>query len=81
MGLTPYLLSRLQILGPGHFLEVRKMLPFLTAGSPDHPAFHVVAPSLPGFGFSEAPGKPGFAGPQYAEVCMRYSMLNLKQRA
>ncbi|OJT15571.1 hypothetical protein TRAPUB_6318 [Trametes pubescens] len=53
---------------PGHFLEVRKMLPFLTAGSPDHPAFHVVAPSLPGFGFSEAPGKPGFAGPQYAEV-------------
>ncbi|KAI0829702.1 alpha/beta-hydrolase [Trametes gibbosa] len=53
---------------PGHFLEVRKMLPYLTAGSPDHPAFHVVAPSLPGFGFSEAPSKPGFAGPQYAET-------------
>ncbi|KAH9891956.1 alpha/beta-hydrolase [Cubamyces lactineus] len=53
---------------PGHFLEVRKMLPILTSCSPDHPSFHVVAPSLPGFGFSEAPSKPGFGGPQYAEV-------------
>ncbi|KAI0687286.1 alpha/beta-hydrolase [Earliella scabrosa] len=53
---------------PGHFLEVRKLLPLLTASSPDHPSFHVVAPSLPGFGFSEAPHKPGFAGFQYAEV-------------
>ena len=57
-------------IGPGHFLEVEKMLPLLTAGSPDHPSFHVVAPSLPGFGFSEAPKKPGFAGPQLAEVCV-----------
>ena len=54
--------------GPGHFLEVEKMLPLLTANSPEHPSFHVVAPSLPGFGFSEAPKKPGFKGPQYAEV-------------
>ncbi|KAI0330189.1 alpha/beta-hydrolase [Cubamyces sp. BRFM 1775] len=53
---------------PGHFLEVRKMLPLLTAKSPEHPSFHVVALSLPGFGFSEAPRKPGFAGRQYAEV-------------
>ena len=56
------------LIGPGHFLEVEKMLPLLTASSPDHPSFHVVAPSLPGFGFSEAPKKPGFAGPQFAEV-------------
>ena len=56
------------LIGPGHFLEVRKMLPLLTAGGEDHPSFHVVAPSLPGFGFSEAPHKPGFKGPQYAEV-------------
>ena len=54
--------------GPGHFLEVEKMLPLLDAGSSEHPSFHVVAPSLPGFGFSEAPTKPGFKGPQYAEV-------------
>ncbi|TFK93141.1 alpha/beta-hydrolase [Polyporus arcularius HHB13444] len=53
---------------PGSFLEVRKLLPLLSAGGPDHPSFHVVAPSLPGFGFSEGPSKPGFKGPQYAEV-------------
>ena len=44
------------------------MLPILTAGVDDYPGFHVVAPSLPGFGFSQAPNKPGFKGPQYAEV-------------
>lgn len=55
-------------LGPGDFLEVRKMLPLLTAKSEGNPSFHVVALSLPGFGFSEAPKKPGFAGAQYAEV-------------
>ncbi|KAI8989684.1 alpha/beta-hydrolase [Trametes punicea] len=53
---------------PGDFLEVRKMLPMLTAKSVDHPSFHVVALSLPGFGFSEAPKKRGFSGRQYAEV-------------
>ncbi|KAI0629893.1 alpha/beta-hydrolase [Trametes polyzona] len=55
---------------PGSFLEVRKILPLLTAASVDgeHPSFHVVAVSLPGFGFSEAPKKPGFAGRQYAEL-------------
>ncbi|RPD56179.1 alpha/beta-hydrolase [Lentinus tigrinus ALCF2SS1-6] len=53
---------------PGSFIEVRKLLPLLTAGGSDHPSFHVVAPSLPGFGFSQAPSKPGFKGPQYAEV-------------
>ena len=55
-------------IGPGYFLEVEKILPLLTANSTDHPSFHVVAPSLPGFAFSEAPKKTGFAGPQYAEV-------------
>lgn len=45
------------------------MLPILTAASSDHPSFNVVALSLPGYGFSEAPKKKGFAGPQFAEVC------------
>ena len=54
--------------GPGHFLEVQKILPLLVASSPDHPSYHVVALSLPGYGFSEAPKKKGFAIPQYAEV-------------
>ena len=49
------------------------MLPILTAGGEDHPSFHVVAPSLPGFGFSEAPNKPGFKGTQYAEVGLRFA--------
>ncbi|KAG1742737.1 Alpha/Beta hydrolase protein [Suillus paluster] len=53
---------------PGSFLEVKGMLPLLTASSPEHPSFHVVALSLPGFGFSEGPHKPGFALDQYAEV-------------
>ncbi|KAF9555263.1 alpha/beta-hydrolase [Agrocybe pediades] len=54
---------------PGSFIEVRKILPLLIQGSPDHPAFHVVAISLPGYGFSEGPRKKGFEVTQYAEVC------------
>lgn len=47
---------------------MRKTLPLLTAASKDHPSFHVVALSLPNFGFSEAPMKKDFGGHQYAEV-------------
>ncbi|KAF4613762.1 hypothetical protein D9613_007593 [Agrocybe pediades] len=61
---------------PGSFLEVRKILPLLIQGSPEHPAFHVVALSLPGFGFSEAPKKKGFRIEQYAEVANKL-MLSL----
>ncbi|EGE02283.1 epoxide hydrolase [Trichophyton equinum CBS 127.97] len=53
---------------PGSFLEVSKLLPLLTAGSESHPAFHVVAPSLPNFGFSEGVKKRGFGLAQYAEA-------------
>ncbi|VDB84733.1 unnamed protein product [Peniophora sp. CBMAI 1063] len=54
---------------PGSFIEVRKVLPLLV--KPDKssaPAFHVVALSLPGYGFSEAAKKPGFGPQQVAEV-------------
>ncbi|OAX44299.1 alpha/beta-hydrolase [Rhizopogon vinicolor AM-OR11-026] len=61
---------------PGSFLEVRKILPLLTDSSPEHPSFHVVAISLPGYGFSEAPHKQGFAAKQYAEVAHKL-MLGL----
>ena len=46
-------------IGPGSFVEVQKLLPLLTEGGQDgsHPAFHVVAPSLPNFGFSGGVGK------------------------
>ncbi|TFK40468.1 Alpha/Beta hydrolase protein [Crucibulum laeve] len=53
---------------PGSFLEVRHILPLLTESSPKHPSFHVVAFSLPGYGFSEAPKKKGFELTQYAEL-------------
>ncbi|KAF5012683.1 hypothetical protein FDECE_1314 [Fusarium decemcellulare] len=52
---------------PGSFLEVLKILPLLT-DTGNGPSFHVVAPSLPNFGFSEGVKKRGFAPPQYAET-------------
>ncbi|KAJ7493130.1 Alpha/Beta hydrolase protein [Mycena galericulata] len=53
---------------PGIFLETRKIVPMLCAKSDDHPSFHVVVLSLPGFGFSEGPSTKGFDVAQYAEV-------------
>ena len=45
---------------PGSFMEVGRMISSLTHPPNNSvPAFHVVAPSLPGFGFSPAPVKPG----------------------
>ncbi|KAI0150010.1 alpha/beta-hydrolase [Hypoxylon sp. NC0597] len=51
---------------PGSFYEVAKVLPLLAAS---RPAFHVIVPSLPNFGFSERIEKPGFGMKQYAETC------------
>ncbi|RYN95084.1 hypothetical protein AA0120_g3820 [Alternaria tenuissima] len=57
---------------PGSFLEVTKLLPLLENGEKEgKPAFHIVAPSLPNFGFSQKILKPGFALSQYAETCHR----------
>jgi pimeloyl-ACP methyl ester carboxylesterase len=53
--------------GPGSFIEVSKLLPLLEAGA-DRPAFHIVAPSLPNFGFSSAITRRGFGLAQYAEA-------------
>ena len=44
------------------------MLPLLTAADPGHPSFHVVAPSLPGYAWSEGASKRGFRSRNYAEV-------------
>lgn len=46
-----------------------KILPLLTSSKDPSPSFHVVAPSLPNYGFSSATRKPGFGLPQYAETC------------
>ncbi|KAK2759493.1 hypothetical protein FQN54_002972 [Arachnomyces sp. PD_36] len=55
---------------PGSFIEAKKLLPLLTKGAEDgsHPSFHVVAPSLPNFGFSGGVGKKGFGLKQYAQT-------------
>lgn len=47
---------------PGSFLEVTKLLPLLKDD------FHVVAPSVPNFGFSSGVTKAGFTFSQYAET-------------
>ena len=42
----------------GSFWEFYKLIPMLTnPPSEEYPAFHVVVPSLPGFGFSSPPPK------------------------
>ena len=47
-----------------------KLLPLLAKQDGGKaPAFHVVAPSLPNFGFSDGVKKRGFALKQYAETC------------
>ncbi|KAF2856329.1 alpha/beta-hydrolase [Plenodomus tracheiphilus IPT5] len=62
---------------PGSFVEVTKLLSLLKAGEEEgKSAFHIVAPSLPNFGFSQRVTKPGFALSQYAETCHRL-MLDL----
>ena len=57
---------------PGSIFEFHKVLGPLTdpeahGGNPAD-AFHVVAPSMPGYGFSDAPRAPGFAIEQVAET-------------
>ncbi|THY55941.1 alpha/beta-hydrolase [Aureobasidium pullulans] len=67
---------------PGNFTEVSKVLPLLADTGEGAPAFHVVAPSLPNFGFSEGVKKRGFGLPQYAEVCHKLMLkLGYKQYA
>ncbi|KAI9694803.1 MAG: hypothetical protein M1822_000419 [Bathelium mastoideum] len=52
---------------PGSFIEISKLLPLLAGGN-GAPAFHVVAPSLPNFGFSSGINRKGFSLDKYAET-------------
>ncbi|KAF5694111.1 epoxide hydrolase [Fusarium denticulatum] len=62
---------------PGSFLEVGNIIENLTnPPNSSVPAFHVVAPSIPGFGFSPAPTQPGF-GPAAASYAFNELMLQL----
>src|SRR5438045_1649675 len=62
--------------GPGSFLEVTKIIDELPQGNDHQPAFHVVALSLPNFGFSEGSKRKGFSIEQYAETAHKL-MLQL----
>ena len=47
---------------PGSFVEMLAIIPMLAR------SFHVVVPSLPGFGFSEAPSSPGTSNARIASL-------------
>lgn len=63
-------------IGPGSFIEATKILPLLTAKQENGPDFHLVAPSLPNFGFSSRIPKKGFGLRQYTDTCHKL-MLRL----
>ncbi|KAM6528983.1 hypothetical protein FALCPG4_009935 [Fusarium falciforme] len=52
---------------PGSFLESTKIIPLLTDPPEGQQAFHVVAPSIPGYGFSQYSKRSGFGLEQHAE--------------
>lgn len=52
---------------PGSFLECEKILPLLVNPPPNQPAFHVICPSIPGYGFSSAPKHAGVGVKKVAE--------------
>jgi pimeloyl-ACP methyl ester carboxylesterase len=57
---------------PGSFIEMEQLLPLLTDpaahGGDEVDAFHVVVPSLPGYGFSPAPRAAGVSSQQIAQL-------------
>ncbi|RVT83942.1 epoxide hydrolase [Rhodobacteraceae bacterium CCMM004] len=46
---------------PSTFLQMREIAPMLAAPAGDGPAFHVVAPSLIGYGYASRPTAPGMS--------------------
>lgn len=57
---------------PGSVVEFVKIIPMLTAESKDYDfVFDVIAPSLPGYGFSDAPKRAGLGPAEAALICER----------
>lgn len=54
---------------PGSFLEFLKVAPMLADDASD--PFHVIVPSLPGYGFSERPSSPGMNTFRTADLWVR----------
>ncbi|KAI8875385.1 alpha/beta-hydrolase [Backusella circina FSU 941] len=61
---------------PSTFYEFHKVIEPLRDGKNLKQAFHVVVPSLPGYGFSDSPKKPGCSVVQIAEL-FHHLMLKL----
>ncbi|GHF04738.1 hydrolase [Amycolatopsis deserti] len=61
---------------PGSVLEFEKAIPLLTEPEDPADAFHVVVPSLPGYGFSDRPAAPGW-GVQRIAAAWRELMSRL----
>ena len=60
---------------PGSFVEFHKVIEPLTdpvrfGGRPED-AFHVIVPSLPGYGFSDQPREPGYDPPEMAAMFVK----------
>lgn len=55
---------------PGSFVEMEKIIPLLadplSHGGGPNDAFHVIVPSLPGYGFSQAPGRQDYSSSDIA---------------
>lgn len=61
---------------PGSFLEVENIIePLTNPTDANMPAFHVVAPSIPGYGFSPSPRRVGFG---YRQAGATFNALMLK---
>ncbi len=60
---------------PGSFIEMERIVPLLAdpaaVGGDPEDAFHVVVPSLPGYGFSEAPDRPGVGAHRIAGLWLK----------
>ncbi|CAO3698378.1 unnamed protein product [Rhizopus stolonifer] len=61
---------------PSTFYEFHKIIDSLRDGTENNQAFHVVVPSLPGYGFSQAPKEKGFGVNKIASIINRL-MTNL----
>ncbi|CAG7712467.1 unnamed protein product [Allacma fusca] len=53
---------------PSSFVEFQSLIPFLAEPQDLFLNFDLVIPSLPGFGFSEAPSKPGLGSAEVAQL-------------
>ncbi|KAF5352057.1 hypothetical protein D9758_009391 [Tetrapyrgos nigripes] len=57
---------------PGNFLEVENLLKLTDPEDPQAQAYHIVAPSIPGFTLSSSPSKPDFS---IAKIAATYHKL------